>query len=119
MTGGSISVASQFKIGRYNQASAVGHVDLHGGVIDCLNFEINPYSSMDVANDALLIIDDNESAKVNGYITSGQLTASGGTGTVSVDYDSTHFGKTTVTSSATVASKASSPMPEMERPMWT
>ncbi|WOO40932.1 hypothetical protein [Rubellicoccus peritrichatus] len=111
MTGGTINVATSFKIGRYSNATAVGQVTLHGGSINCLSFGMNTYSSLDFANGGVLIIDGNESSNVNSHVAAGRITAAGGSGTVDVDYNVTNAGKTTVTTTATVSSTVSNPVP--------
>jgi hypothetical protein len=66
-------------------------------------------SRIDITN-GKLIMDGNQTATVNGYISSGWITAFGGTGTVSVDYNITNPGKTTVMASVNLA-KARNPAP--------
>jgi hypothetical protein len=96
MTGGAIHVSTAFKIGRYEKIEAVGHVDLHGGTITCTSFGINSYSDMDIEA-GTLVIDGNQLSAINSYVTDGRITAYGGAGSISVDFDVSNVGKTTVT----------------------
>jgi len=109
MTGGTINVNSGIYIPKISTGD--GHVNLDGGVINAASFYMRSsggVGTMDITNGTLIVNGDARTA-INGYITSGWLTAFGGTGTVNVDYNVTNPGKTTVT--ASIGSKAASPSP--------
>jgi hypothetical protein len=82
--------------------STTGHFQFDGGTVNLLDKLVIEYSgtrngSMDMQNDATLIIDGDCESTINGYITAGCLTSHGGSGSFDVDYDVTNSGKTTVT----------------------
>ncbi len=98
MTGGTIIVSGNFWIA--NQATATGHVNLHGGIITTNNFvmrvEAGAVGTMDVRAGTLIINGDKLSL-VQEYIDNGWITAYDGSGTLNLDYDVTNEGKTTLT----------------------
>jgi hypothetical protein len=106
MNGGTISVPGRFGLG-WSGGSATVH--LNGGTIITGSFSMTSSCLIDITNGAL-IIDGNQTTTVNSYISSGWIKAFGGTGTVSVDYNITNPGKTTVMASVNLA-KARSPVP--------
>jgi len=97
MTGGTITVAGELRIGQ--NATATGHVNLHGGIITTDNLlmrrEAGSVGTMDVRA-GTLIIDGNDLSLVQGYIDNGWITAYDGNGTLQLDYDVTNKGKTTL-----------------------
>ena len=106
MTGGTINVPGRFGLG---WANGVATVHLDGGTITAGSFSMISTSRIDIT-DGTLIVSGNIKAIVDGYVASGWITAYGGTGTVSVDYNITNPGKTTVMASVNLA-EARSPAP--------
>ncbi len=79
-------------------SDGVGHVQLDGGIIYAPDVEMRNsggIGTMDIT-EGTLIIDGDKESKVNGWATNTWLTAYGGSGSLLVDYDITHGGKTTV-----------------------
>jgi hypothetical protein len=93
MTGGSITVADTFGIA---QSGGEGEVELDGGTISSGSFSMTSGAQMEIT-EGTLIVNGDVTSTINGYISSGWITAYNGTGTVNVDYDVTNPGKTTVT----------------------
>ena len=96
MTGGTINIALGLYIPMV--AAGNGHVDLDGGVINAGSFSMRPSGgtgTMDITG-GTLIVNGNVVSTINGYISSGWITAYDGMGTVNVDYNVTNPGKTTV-----------------------
>jgi hypothetical protein len=96
MTGGTINIALGLYIPMV--AAGNGHVDLDGGVINAGSFSMRPSGgtgTMDITGGTLKVTGDIVST-INGYISSGWITAYDGMGTVNVDYNITNPGKTTV-----------------------
>lgn len=81
------------------ESGSTGKVNVEGGTIDCAYLTIGRDSgsagSMDVQGGTLLINGDAAEA-VHGYIDSGLITAYDGNGTLELDYDITHKGRTTL-----------------------
>jgi T5SS/PEP-CTERM-associated repeat protein len=99
MNGGTINVnGSRFGIA-YNSAASIGHLYLNAGTINCKDFSMaknaGSTATMDITGGKLVILGD-KTALVNGYLSSGWITAYGGSGTVLVDYNVTTPGSTTV-----------------------
>lgn len=101
MNGGTVTVSGNYGLGF---SGGAGHAHINGGTLNLNQFQggsgttsvgINNSSSMDIAGGTVLI-NGNASTAVKGYVTSGKLTAYGGAGTVVVDYNNLHPGKTTV-----------------------
>ena len=101
MTGGTIRDKGLFRIGHH--ATAIGHVNLSGGIINTNTFDMRgnagSVGTMDVRAAGTLIIDGNNVTAVQGYIDSGWITAYDGKGTLELDYDVTNKGKTTLSAS--------------------
>jgi hypothetical protein len=96
MTSGTINISGTMYIPRV--AAGNGHVDLDGGVINAGSFSMRPSGgtgTMDITG-GTLIVDGDVVSTINGYVSSGWLTAYDGMGTVNVDYNVTNPGKTTV-----------------------
>jgi glycoprotein endo-alpha-1,2-mannosidase len=108
MTGGTITVGSTFGIAQ--QVGGMGDVRLEGGTISCGSLNMTSGGAMDITTGTLIVNGDSV-MKINGYISSGWITAYGGSGTVNVDYDVTNPGKTTVAASTTPPVKATNPNP--------
>jgi len=98
MTTGTVTVTSTFGIAT-NGGS--GDVQLDGGTISCDAFSMATGATMDISNTGTLIVNDNATSIISGYISNGWLTAYSGTGTIIYDYNETNTGKTTVTASGT------------------
>jgi len=97
MTGGTITLGWKLFIAK--GPTATGHVNLDGGIITANNFEMRTdagaVGTMDVGAGTLIINVDKLSL-VQGYIDNGWITAYDGNGTLSLDYDVTNEGKTTL-----------------------
>ena len=102
MTGGTIIVGDDFTIPE--SAGSTAEVNLDGGTI-ILTHSYPESSASELTMSAgglmnitggTLIIDDDVSTTVQGYIDNGWITSHGGNGTVQMDYDVTNPGKTTV-----------------------
>jgi len=108
MNGGTATFAGILDLG---YAGTGSKINLYGGTIDAANFAIGTAGgngTMDITAGTLKIAGDKVSL-INGYVTSGWITAYGGLGTVNVDYNVRNPGKTTVT--ATEPAFASNPSP--------
>ena len=95
MTGGTVN-ATNLKI---PSGDGSGTMSLDGGTFNATELYMQNTGLLDIEA-GTLIIDGDEESSVNGYVTSGYITAYGGSGTVNVDYNVTNAGKTTVTGSA-------------------
>ena len=84
------------------RSGSTGHVQLDGGTINAATFDMRlsgGTGTMDIEA-GTLIINGDVASTINGYVTSGYITAYDGSGTVNVDYNVTNAGKTTVTGTA-------------------
>ena len=106
ITGGTINIAGAFGIAQL--AGGSGDVFLDGGTISCASFSMTSTGAMDITSGTLKVNGDATSA-INSYISSGWITAYGGSGTLNVDYNVSNPGQTTVT--ANTAEKAAYPSP--------
>jgi len=97
--GGTIKVWSQWFNVAANAGS--GHVQLDGGTILCEELHIGSEGSIDIAGGTLRIT-GNHTSQIASLISSGQLTAYSGKGTVHYDYNTTNPGETTITATACV-----------------
>jgi len=97
MTGGTITVTGELYIAQ--QSVATGHANLDGGTITTSSFSMRGQAgsvgTMDIRA-GTLIIDGNDLSLVQEYIDEGWITAYDGNGTLSLDYDVTNEGKTTL-----------------------
>jgi len=97
MTDGTITITNVLKIAR--DPTAIGHVNLDGGIISTNNFimrdKAGSVGTMDVRAGTLIINGDRLSL-VQGYIDNGWITAYDGDGTLNLDYNVTNEGKTTL-----------------------
>ena len=123
VTGGNITVSGQLQVP--NQFSTmtdpakmgVGHVDLLGGTLACGSFHMGTrqvgdgggIGTMEVTH-GTLIVNGDQTAKIQGYIDSGWITAFGGTREFELDYDVRNAGKTTLTAGGDA--RASNPSPD-------
>lgn len=57
---------------------------------------IQPGSILDISGSGEVTIPGDHTATMTGYVTAGRITAYGGTGTVVIDYNTSHEGKTTL-----------------------
>ncbi len=91
--------ASTIRVG--SNSGSVGHIQLDGGTLNASTLElgVNGTGTMDIEA-GTLILDGNDIPTINSEVSSGDLTAYGGSGTINVDYNVTNAGKTTVTASA-------------------
>ena len=104
MDGGTVTLGTGAGLWVGYSATAVGHVQLDGGLIDitCANSDALVFGKLggtggtiDITEGTMIIARDMVTA-IEGWITDGRITAYGGTGTVLVDYDVTNSEKTTV-----------------------
>jgi hypothetical protein len=97
MTGGSITALGSFVIAEL--AGSTGNVYFDGGTISCSSFIMTSDGWLDITAGTLIVSGDATST-INDYIGSGWITAYDGAGTLSVDYNTSNPGKTTVTASS-------------------
>jgi len=114
MNGGTITVGDLFQIAE--NATATGHVNLHGGIITTKDFEMRKEAgavgTMDVTA-GTLIMEGDKLSLVQGYIDNGWITADGGAAEFLLDFGVRNSGKTTLTTTfMAVTDKAYSPSPE-------
>ncbi len=97
MTNGTVTVTGAFGISMDDNGlgTSSGDVQLDGGTISCGSFIMKSGSSMDITG-GTLIVNGNVASTIDGYISSGWITAHGGSGTLTVD-PTINPGKTTVT----------------------
>ena len=107
ITGGTIDVAGALKV---PVPTASGTINHDGGTIEANSITMDANGLIDITA-GTLIIDGNVLSTVNGYVTSGWITAYNGDGTVNRNYNVTNAGRTTVTATAPTPSKATSPNP--------
>ncbi|MBL7106269.1 MAG: hypothetical protein ISS77_01510, partial [Phycisphaerae bacterium] len=91
MIGGTLNISGEpLYVSRFGGS---GHVQLDGGTINTDNFQMfDATASMDI-KDGVLVIDGDKESTINGYFSSGWITAFGGSGMLDVNYDGS---KTTV-----------------------
>jgi hypothetical protein len=92
MTGGTIDVNQGLYIPQ--ATSGTGTVNLHYGSLYAGSIGMDTNGLVDIEKGEL-VIDGNVISTINGYVTSGRITAYDGNGTVSVNYNTSHAGKTT------------------------
>jgi len=98
MNGGTITLTNVLKIAR--DPTAVGHVNLDGGIISTNNFSMREKDGAVgtmVVRGGTLIINGDRLSLVQGYIDNGWITAYDGNGKLQMDYDVTNEGQTTLT----------------------
>lgn len=96
MTGGIVQLGWDLKI---PGNSGTGKANLNGGTLKALNLDLtSALGSMDITA-GTMILEGDDTAALQVYIDDGRLTGYDGQGTLHVDYDVTHPGKTTVTAS--------------------
>jgi hypothetical protein len=120
MSGGTVSVTDEFELGwgggagtltitggTINAGEAVvptgsgafGLLYLNGGTYNVTKpggLEVNATGMVDITG-GTLVLEGDETAKVNDLVAAGQITAYGGAGQINVDFDLSNPGKTTVT----------------------
>ena len=82
--------------------AGTGHINLDGGTINAASFAMRASGgtgTMDITG-GTLIVDGDAASTINGYVSSGWITAYSGSGTVNVSYNTPNSGKTTVTASS-------------------
>ncbi|MGA2916668.1 MAG: dockerin type I domain-containing protein [Sedimentisphaerales bacterium] len=107
MNGGTINAPGRFGLAWSTGGAAF--VYLNDGTIYAHDFSMTSTCSIDITN-GILILDGDQRTTVNGYVGNGWIKAAGGTGTVSVDYNITNPGKTTIRAYID-PTKAKSPSP--------
>lgn len=97
MNGGTVSVASVFGLG---WQGGTGTARIKGGTLNLAQWDdvssIQGASVLEVAGTGKVVINGNHVGSVESYVSSGQIIANGGAGTVVVDYDNLNVGKTTI-----------------------
>jgi len=120
MSGGTVTVANEFELGWGGGAGTVimtggtisagdvviptasgafGKLFLNGGTYSVTKpggLKVNDRGQIDITA-GTLVVEGDETVKVNDLITTGRITAYGGSGKLNVDYNQSNPGKTTVT----------------------
>ena len=123
MSGGNVTVANELELGWGGGAGtltmtggminageliiptgsgAFGEMFLHGGTVNVTQpggLEVNANGLLDIT-DGTLVLEGDDTAKVNDLAAAGLITALGGEGILDVEYDVRNPGKTTVTAAA-------------------
>jgi hypothetical protein len=96
MNGGTVSVAGLFNLGNLG---GKGTAQIKGGTLNLSQWDyfgaIQGASVLDVSGTGKVVINGDQTASVNNFISTGQITNSSGTGVV-VDYNIINVGKTTI-----------------------
>jgi hypothetical protein len=115
INGGTVNITGAIGLGTVNGSTPSGgiaYVNVNAGTLNLSGLSatgsIYDGSVIDIGLGAI-VIDGNVESIVNAYDTADKITAYGGSGTLSVDYDATTSGKTTVT--AVSGEKASCLLP--------
>jgi hypothetical protein len=97
MNGGTVSVANMFGLG---WQGGKGSALIKGGTLNLAQWDdassILGSSVLDVSGSGVVVINGDRTFSVANYISTGQITANGGAGTVAVDYNNIYAGKTTL-----------------------
>jgi hypothetical protein len=97
MNGGTVSVAGMFGLG---WSGGKGTANINGGILNLSQWQvtnsIQGASVLNVAGNGMVVITGNHVASITNFVSSGKITANGGTGTVGVDYGNLNVGKTTL-----------------------
>ncbi|MHC4499169.1 MAG: hypothetical protein ACYS21_08680 [Planctomycetota bacterium] len=104
MNGGTINVSGTIEIPSSTGTASlnIGHLQLNGGTISCVQLTMRPLNSGVIGTGTLdvragtLIINSDAVSTVQGFIDNGWITAYDGYGTLQLDYDVTNSGKTTL-----------------------
>jgi hypothetical protein len=97
MTGGTIELSDNLVV---PGLTGTGSVYLRGGTINASELRLTSASgSVDITT-GTLILDGDDTATIQTYVTDGWLTAYNGRGRLNLDYDVTNKGKTTLTATA-------------------
>lgn len=97
INGGTVSVADMFGLG-FQGGKGTARVNggtLNLGLWDDLN-SIQGASVLDVSGTGTVVINGDRTFSIGNYVTNGRITANGGEGTVAVDYNNIHVGRTTI-----------------------
>jgi hypothetical protein len=104
--GGTLNVGGMLGLGTINAVSPSGGTGLlhvnGGGVLHLSDIagsglgSIQPGSVLDISGSGEVTIPGDRVATMTAYVSAGRITAYGGTGTVAIDYNITHEGKTTL-----------------------
>lgn len=101
MLEGTLTVESTFKIAR--DPGSVGHVNLNGGVLQGSNMNMREKLAQDPdiigtmsVNGGVMIMNGDDTERIQGYIDSGWITAYDGVGTLSLEYNIENPGQTTL-----------------------
>jgi hypothetical protein len=97
MNGGTVTVMQMFGEG---WSGGTGHSYINAGTLNLKQWSptqsIGPGSTLDIKR-GTIIISGNYASSISAYVSAGQITAYGGTGTVLVDYNYSYPGDTTIT----------------------
>lgn len=97
MNGGTVAVAGMFGLG---WQGGKGTAQINGGTLSLSQWDsinsIQGDSVLSVAGTGKVVINGDQQASVSDFVINGRITANGGTGSVVVDYNNIHVGKTTV-----------------------
>ena len=98
LDGGTVSVGSVFGIGERSTSTAIVYLGV--SEVTCETFRMDDRGGatvlLDIAS-GVLIVDGDESAKIQTYIDNGWIVGFGGAGTLEMDYDVRNSDKTTLT----------------------
>ncbi len=97
MNGGTVSVGDLFSLGN---VGGKGTARIHGGTLNLAlwddNLSLQGASVLEIGGTGVEVINGDHRVSVNSYIGTGQITNPAGPGTLVVDYNNIHAGKTTV-----------------------
>ena len=100
ITGGTVEVGNNLKVPSDNADNTLGHIYLRGGTLEAAVLErASGADTLIDITEGTLIIDGDVTSKISTWVSAGRITAYGGPGTVSYDYNTTNAGQTTVTAS--------------------
>ena len=112
VSGGTLNIASTATLYIGRDAGSIGTVNLSGGTIYAGGLSMR-YSdgtgTINISGDGKIVLDGDDTAIIEPYITDGWITGYGGKGTVHYDYNISNSGKTTIW--ATISNNATSPKP--------
>jgi hypothetical protein len=91
MFGGNINIAGSFVVGQDGTATAG-----ISGTVECGGVSINSFGIIDISSSGVLVIQGDVKSAIDAYIASNKIIADGGASTISVDYNVSNPGKTTI-----------------------
>ncbi|MGC3958872.1 MAG: hypothetical protein QM813_13320 [Verrucomicrobiota bacterium] len=97
MNGGTVSVAGMFGLG---WQGGKGKAQINAGTLELSQWEVSSSiqgeSVLDVSGTGKVVINGNQQASIESFISTGQVTNHAGPGMVLVDYNNINLGKTTI-----------------------